>query len=108
MTKLEIPSARQGRMIFPCKSILRAFSRRMVLRPVRNRRIHTALTAWLRTVAMAAPATPMSKTKMKMGSRTMLITAPMTVVSILVPAKPWVVMKGFMPITTSTNTLPRT
>ena len=44
--------------------------------------------------------------KIRMGSRTMLMTAPMTVVSILVLAKPWVVMKGFMPMTMSTNTLP--
>ena len=28
------------------------------------------------TVAMAAPRTPISKTKMKMGSNTVLITAP--------------------------------
>ncbi len=45
--------------------------------------------------------------KMRMGSRMMLMTAPMTVVSILVLAKPWVVMKGFMPSTSSTNTEPR-
>ena len=42
-----------------------------------------------------------------MGSRMMLMTAPMTVVSILIFAKPWVVMKGFMPMTSSTNTEPR-
>ena len=32
---------------------------------------------------------------------------PITVVSMLVFAKPWVVMNGFMPITISTNTEPR-
>ena len=37
----------------------------------------------------------------------MLMTAPITVVSILVLAKPCVVMKGFMPSTSSTNTEPR-
>ena len=31
---------------------------------------------WPITVATAAPATPMSSRKMKMGSKTMLITAP--------------------------------
>ena len=56
---------------------------------------------------MAAPRTPSPNPKMRMGSRMMLITAPITVVSMLVLAKPWVVMKGFMPITSSTNTEPR-
>ena len=56
---------------------------------------------------MAAPRTPSPNPKIRMGSRMMLMTAPMTVVSMLVRAKPWVVMKGFMPSTTSTNTEPR-
>ena len=107
MMKLDKPSPRQGRMIFPSSFIFRTFSFRMVCFPVRNFRIHTALTAWLRTVASAAPETPKFSTKMKMGSRMMLITAPMTVVIMLILAKPWVVTKVFMPITTSTNTLPR-
>jgi hypothetical protein len=34
---------------------------------------------------------------MKMGSSTMLHSAPMTTVSILVVEKPWVVMKLFRP-----------
>lgn len=37
----------------------------------------------------------------------MLMTAPMTVVSILILAKPWVVIKGFMPMTRRTQTEPR-
>ena len=44
---------------------------------------------------------------MRMGSRMILMTAPMTVVSILIFAKPCVVIKGFMPMTSSTNTEPR-
>ena len=51
--------------------------------------------------------TPQPRPKIRMGSRMMLMTAPMTVVSILIFAKPWVVMKGFMPMTSSTNTEPR-
>ena len=43
---------------------------------------------WLRTVASAAPFTPMPRTKIKIGSRMILITAPMTVVIILILAKP--------------------
>ena len=42
-----------------------------------------------------------------MGSSTMLMTAPMTVVSILILAKPCAVMKGFMPSTMRTQTEPR-
>ena len=35
------------------------------------------------------------------------MTAPIKVVIMLIFAKPWVVMNGFMPITISTNTVPR-
>ena len=56
---------------------------------------------------MAAPRTPRPNTNMKTGSSTMLIAAPIMVVSILILAKPCVVMKGFMPKTTNTNTEPR-
>ena len=107
ITKGEIPNARQGRMISRRSFILDTFSFRMVLFPVRNLRIHTALTAWLSTVASAAPATPISSRKMNTGSSTILITAPMTVVSMENWAKPWVEMKLFIPMTISTNTLPR-
>lgn len=41
-----------------------------------------------------------------MGSRMMLHTAPITVVIMLNVAKPWVVTKGFMPITMSTKMVP--
>ena len=41
-----------------------------------------AATIWPITVATAAPATPMSRVKMQMGSKMMLITAP----------NPWVSM----------------
>ena len=55
MTKVEIPSARQGR-IMSLRNRKFSFRRwRMVFFPVRKRRIHTALTVWLRTVASAAP-----------------------------------------------------
>ena len=49
----------------------------------------------------------MSQAKMKMGSRMMLQTAPMTVVSILVLAKPWAEMKAFMPRVSWTKMVPR-
>ena len=107
ITKVEMPSPITGRMTRPSGRRCSLRSRRMVLLPVRKRRIQKAPTAWLSTVAMAAPRTPMSSTKMRMGSRMMLMTAPMTVVSILILAKPWVVIKGFMPMTRRTQTEPR-
>ena len=41
-----------------------------------------------------------------MGSRMMLLTAPMQVVAMLVPAKPWLVMKGVMPKVNWTKMVP--
>ena len=73
------------RMVLQC-------SRRMAFFPVRNSTTHTQEIAWLITVASAAPSTPISSVKMKMGSSTMLITAPMRVVSIPVRGKPWALM----------------
>ena len=108
ITKEETPNARQGRMTLSRGRRLGSRSRSRVRSPQRKRMTHTALTPWLRTVATAAPDTPMFRPKMRMGSRMMLHTAPITVVNMLNLAKPWVVMKGFMPSTTSTNTLPST
>ena len=46
-------------------------------------------------------------TKIKIGSRIILITAPITVVIMLIFANPCVVIKGFIPITIRTKILPR-
>ena len=105
--KLETPKPRQGRMTEGISFIFFGRSFRTVCLPVKNFRIQTALTAWLITVAVAAPLTPMSKPNIRIGSSTILITAPITVVSILILAKPWVVINVFMPITDKTNTLPK-
>ena len=78
----------------------------MAFFPVRNRRTHTAEQAWARMVARAAPSTPMSKTKIKTGSRTMFTMAPRPTVSIPVLAKPWELMKGFRPRLTMTKRVP--
>lgn len=42
----------------------------------------TKLTAWLTTVASAAPATPMSKVKISTGSSTIFSAAPVTIPTI--------------------------
>ena len=57
-------------------------------------------------VARAAPRTPMPKPKMKMGSSTMLVTAPMSTVAMEMVEKPWAVMKKFRPRESSTKMLP--
>ena len=94
-------------MMINAFAMLAGSSRSRVFRPLRKQSTHTALTAWLITVATAAPCTPMRNPKIRMGSRMMLQTAPTTVVIMLNLAKPWVVMNGFSPITIITKTVPR-
>ena len=87
----------------------RRFSRRRGITacfPVRKRKTQRAEQAWLMTVARAAPRTPQWKTKMNTGSRAMLRRAPISTVSIPVRAKPWALIKGFMPTPVRTNTVP--
>ena len=107
MTKVEIPSARQGKIMSFCNLKFSFLRWRMVFFPDKKRRIHIAPTAWLKTVAIAAPLTPRLNPKIKIGSRMMLITAPITVVIILIFANPCVVINGFIPITIKTKMLPR-
>ena len=80
---------------------------RMTLRlEHRKLKTHSALTAWDRMVARAAPRTPIPSTKMKMGSSTMFSTAPMSTLSMAVVALPWALMKAFSPSASCTNTVP--
>ena len=72
----------------------------------RNAITHTAEMNWDATVAMAAPLTPMSSPKIRMGSRMMLLSAPMATVSMLVFAKPCAEIKGFNPRGSCTNRVP--
>ena len=83
-----MPSAIQGRSTegWIRKFFLRSFS--TVVFPERKRIAQTALTAWEMIVARAAPLTPIWKPKMKIGSRTMFVTAPMMTVSILILENP--------------------
>ena len=79
---------------------------KMALGPVRNRSTHTAEHPWAMTVAKAAPFTPMSSRKIKMGSSTMFTTAPSPTVIIPTRPKPWELMKGFIPRPIMTNRVP--
>ena len=107
ITNVEIPNARQGNITGASSFISDSVSFSMVFLPRRKLSTHTALTAWLMTVAMAAPCTPIFRPKIRIGSRIILHTAPTTVVIMLNFAKPWVVIKGFIPITIITKMIPR-
>ena len=61
---------------------------------------------WESTVARAAPATSRWRPKMKMGSRMMLHTAPISTVSIPVFAYPWALINAFNPSASCTKMVP--
>ena len=107
ITKGDMPSAIQGRYVFHrmCRFSRRSFN--WVLGPDRNRSTQRADSAWEMMVASAAPCTPKPSPKMRMGSRMMLVMAPMRVLIMLVVAKPWVEIKGFNPSATCTNRVPQ-
>ena len=107
MTNVDMPRARHGKMISFCSLKFSFLRCRIVFFPDKKRRIHIAPTAWLKTVASAAPFTQRWNTKIKIGSRMILITAPSTVVIMLIFANPCVVINGFIPITIKTKILPR-
>ena len=107
ITKLEIPSARHGPNTFGFSFMLDSFNFRIVFSPVKKRSTQMAPTAWLKTVAIAAPRTPISNTKIKIGSSITLMTAPIKVVIMLILEKPCVVIKRFIPRTINTKILPK-
>ena len=57
-------------------------------------------------MARAAPRTPISRAKMKMGSSTMFTAAPRATVIIPMRLKPWALIKGFMPRPIITKRVP--
>ena len=106
MTKLEKPRERICHTSCS-RSFKQGHSRRIkAFFPRRKEKAHSADKNWEMMVARAAPCTPMSKTKMKRGSRTMLVTAPMSTVIIPLRPKPWALINWFIPRLTMTNTLP--
>ena len=108
MTKGDAPRLTAGSSSFvSMRSVLRR-SRSTVVFPVRKRSTHAAETACERTVATAAPRTPMCRTKIKSGSSTTFNTAPMTTVFIATAEEPCAVMKPFRPSAVMTKTVPST
>ena len=85
---MESPSARLGRIIFPCNLKLHFLSRKNVFLPERKCNTHIHDNACEIIVASAAPRTPIPNTNINIGSRIILDIAPITTESILVLAKP--------------------
>ena len=107
MINVLIPRPRQGKrregtiLMFFTLSLNNDFS------PVMYTIHHTQETPWLMTVANAAPLTPIPKAKMKIGSRIILTTAPITTVSMLIVVFPWAVIKAFIPSVICTHMVPK-
>ena len=78
----------------------------MAFFPRRKEKAHSAEKNWEIMVAKAAPCTPMSNTKMKRGSKTILVTAPISTVIMPLRPKPWALIKGFSPRLIITKMLP--
>ena len=74
--------------------------------PSRKATTKAALAAWLITVAMAAPRTPMSKVKMNRGSRTMFRAAPSITEAMPTLAKPWQITSWLRPVAARANRVP--
>ena len=62
---------------------------------------------WEIMVARAAPRTPMCSPNIRIGSRMMLQTAPMSTVSMPVFAYPWALMNALSPRASCTKMVPR-
>ena len=106
ITNPVVPSAK---MLFKMRAsglklLLRSFKE--VFLPQRKSSTHTQETACEMTVAIAAPATPMSNTKMKRGSSAMLTTAPAATITMPYLVYPCTLMKPFMPVESMTRGVP--
>ena len=107
MTKLEKPRQRICHTSLGFSFMAGRSMRMRAFFPRRKETAHTAERNWERMVARAAPCTPMPNTKIKMGSSTMLVTAPMSTVIMPLRPKPWALMNWFMPRLIMTNILPQ-
>ena len=106
MINVAVPRPTQGRM---SRGLCRKFctrSFRTLFLLNRNSTTHRHDTPCETMVASAAPRTPMPSLKIRIGSSTILHTAPISTVSIPSRAKPWAVMNAFMPSVSWTKTVP--
>ena len=99
------PKAAMRRMIRQEKPPQVSRTGMLFLRRERSTKAQEAI--WESTVARAAPATSRWSTKIKMGSRTILITAPSITVAMPRPEKPWQMRKLFIPVAIRAKKVPR-
>ena len=102
----ERPSAIHGSIIFGLNLTFSFLIRSTDFSDVKNRITQIQETAWDKIVASAAPLTPILNPKIRIGSKIMLIMAPIATVYILVLAKPCVEIKAFIPSVICTNMVP--
>ena len=107
MINVATPRARQGRMIFGVSPRFFFLIFRNVLFPHRKLTTQIQESAWEMIVASAAPFTSISRPKIKIGSRMIFATAPISTESIPVFANPWAVINAFIPRVISTKIVPR-
>ena len=94
MTNVDIPRARHGKMISFCSLKFSFLRCRIVFFPDKKRRIHIVpYQPDSKQLRVQLPLPPRWNTKIKIGSRMILITAPITVVIMLIFANPCVVIK---------------
>ena len=74
--------------------------------PNRTHSTNAQLATCEMTVAMAAPATPIWRAKIKMGSSTMLMMAPIKTESMPLRLWPCVMINWFMPVAVRAKTVP--
>ena len=100
------PKASEGNSTFAFirKLLMRSFN--IVCFPIRKRMTQTEEIPCDITVASAAPCTHISKTKISIGSKMILVIAPITTVSILILLKPCADIKAFIPSVSWTKIVP--
>ena len=94
-----VPRLTISRTRLPSSSSAFLRSRHNVRLPSRKLITHTTDSSWEITVAAAAPAMPICKTKIKMGSRMILAMAPIKRVAMPVFPNPWALINPFIPVT---------
>ena len=106
MMKGESPKSRIRPTVFGAARKNAGRKRNCDLRRKKKSVTHAAETACERTVASAAPFTPMPKAKIKSGSSPIFSTAPMATVAMEVKLNPCAVMNGFRPKESMTKIVP--
>ena len=106
MIKAAAPKAMQGSSRRKPGKRFSFFSRRKVFSPRRKKITHAHEMPCERMVASAAPRTPIFSPNINRGSNAMLATAPISTVYMPILAKPWAVIKAFIPKVSSTNSVP--